>query len=116
MNIHPKHHANADNKGGRIPRFNGPPVQGPYLTRLGSDTEIEILLPTHRKLISVGRNYNCDMPFQGLGIEAVHCLLILGDDQGYSVKNVSENSVLRINGEQVQGLRALSDGDQLQIG
>lgn len=116
MNIQTKHHAKRQNRGAKIPKFSGLPIQRPNLTRLGSATENEFPLPTHRKLISIGRNYNCDMPFQGLGIETVHCLLILGDDETYSVKNVSEEGVLKINGEQVHGLRKLSHGDHVQIG
>ena len=87
----------------------------PTLTKVTSDGLESIPVSPHRQISSIGSLKTSDLHLAGKGVEPVHCLL-LAQEGGYALKNIGQSASVTLNGEKLNRVAPLADGDWVQIG
>lgn len=89
------------------------PVEGMLVVRQGSKRGSRILLDTD--LVQIGRHPEADVLLDDITVSRRH-VEIVRDADGYTVADLGSLNGTYVNGEVIEGVRRLVDGDKIQIG
>ena len=95
------------------------PTKHPYLLVRNKRDELyydtNSFYPLSKDEMIIGRNKNCDICFEDIAVSSKH-LLIWKDEGEWRVKDIGSRNGSEINGEEMNTVFLLDDGDIIQIG
>lgn len=75
----------------------------------GGDT-----IPLLRSPLTLGRRESCDVPLRFPNVSGLHCELLLQDGV-WHVRDLGSTNGTKVNGQRIQGVKALRPGDEITI-